>query len=160
MLHSIKSIVSQYENDSNMKKESLERCPIARSLNCVGDSWSVLIMRDASMGLTRFDQFRKSLGIAPTMLTSRLATLTEEGLLEKQRYLERPPRDEYILTNAGRDFLPVLIMLGAWGRKHRGGGDMTQYFDVETGKEIIPIAVDLETGAKIGTRPIRIVEPA
>ena len=143
-----------------MKNDVLSACPVARSLVCVGDSWSILILRDASLGLTRFDQFRKSLGIAPTMLTSRLAALTEEGLLEKQRYLERPPRDEYVLTNAGRDFLPVLIMLGDWGRKHRGGGEMTRYLDAETGKEIIPIAVDLETGAKIGTRPIRMVEPA
>ena len=115
-------------------------------------------MRDAIMGLTRFDQFRKSLGIAPTMLTSRLAALTDEGLLEKRRYMERPPRDEYVLTAAGQDFLPVLIMLGAWGAKHRGGGAMTRYVDVETEMEIVPIAVDLETGAKIGTRPIRMIE--
>ena len=115
-------------------------------------------MRDAIMGLTRFDQFRKSLGIAPTMLTSRLAALTDEGLLEKRRYMERPPRDEYVLTAAGQDFLPVLIMLGAWGAEHRGGGDMTRFVDVETEKEIVPIAVDLETGAKIGTRPIRMIE--
>ena len=80
--------------------------------------------------------------------------------MEKRRYLERPPRDEYVLTDAGRDFLPVLVMLGAWGRKHRGGGEMTQLLDVETGKEVIPIVVDLETGAKIGTRPLRMVEPA
>ena len=142
-----------------MKNNFSAYCPIARSLVSVGDSWSLLILRDAIMGLTRFDQFRKSLGIAPTMLTSRLADLTDEGLLEKRRYLERPPRDEYILTAAGRDLLPVLIMLGTWGRKHRGGGAMTRFLDVETGNEIQPIAVDLETGAKIGTRPIRIVEP-
>ena len=142
-----------------MKNDVLPACPVARSLVCVGDSWSILILRDAALGLTRFDQFRKSLGIAPTMLTSRLAALTEEGLLEKQRYLERPPRDEYVLTNAGRDFLPVLIMLGDWGRKHRGGGEMTRYLDAETGKDIVPIAVDLETGAKIGTRPIKMIEP-
>ncbi len=116
-------------------------------------------MRDASRGLTRFDQFRKSLGIAPTMLTNRLAALTEEGLLEKRRYLERPPRDEYVLTNAGHDFLPVLIMLGEWGRKHRGGEELAKYIDAETGKEILPVAVDLETGAKIGTRPIQMIEP-
>ena len=142
-----------------MKSNSSAHCPIARSLACVGDSWSMLILRDATMGLTRFDQFRKSLGIAPTMLTSRLAELTKEGLLEKRRYLERPPRDEYLLTVSGRDFLPVLIMLGTWGRKHRGGGAMTRFLDAETGNEIQPIAVDLETGAKIGTRPIRTVEP-
>lgn len=109
------------------------------------------------MGFTRFDEFRKSLGIAPTMLTRRLATLTEEGLLEKRLYLERPPREEYLLTDAGRDFLPVLFMIGAWGRRHRGGGKLTRFVDAETGEEIQPIAVDVATGARIGTRPIRVV---
>ena len=111
------------------------------------------------MGLTRFDEFRKSLGIAPTMLTRRLATLTEEGLLEKRRYSERPPREEYLLTDAGRDFLPVLFMIGAWGRQYRGGGKLTRFVDAETGKEIQPIAVDTVTGARIGTRPIKVVNP-
>ena len=134
-------------------------CPIARGLACVGDAWSMLILRDASTGLTRFDQFRKSLGIAPTILTRRLAALTEEGLLEKRRYSERPPRDEYLLTAAGRDFLPVLFMLGAWGRKHRGKGKLTRFLDAEKGTEIEPVAVDVATGAKIGTREIRVVEP-
>jgi DNA-binding HxlR family transcriptional regulator len=150
--------VYQYENDTDMKDDLAAHCPIARSLQIVGDAWSVLILRDAFMGLTRFDQFRKSLGIAPTMLTSRLATMTEAGLLEKRRYMDRPPRDEYVLSSAGRDFLPVLIMLGAWGKKHRSGGDLTRYVDAETGKEIVPIAVDLETGARIGTRPINMID--
>ena len=70
-------------------------CPIARSLSFAGDAWSLLILRDAHAGLTRFDQFRKSLGIAPTILTRRLAVLTQEGLLEKRRYSEHPPREEY-----------------------------------------------------------------
>lgn len=134
-------------------------CPIARGLACVGDAWSILILRDANTGLTRFDQFRKSLGIAPTILTRRLATLTEEGLLEKRRYSERPPRDEYVLTDAGRDFLPVLFMIGAWGRKYRGKGKLTRFLDAEKGTEIEPAAVDAVTGAKIGTRPIRAVAP-
>jgi DNA-binding HxlR family transcriptional regulator len=134
-------------------------CPIARTLACVGDAWSMLILREASQGLTRFDQFRKSLGIAPTILTRRLATLTEEGLLEKRRYSERPPRDEYLLSAAGRNFLPVLIMIGAWGRRYRGEGGLTRFIDAETGKEIEPVAVDAVTGAKIGTRAIRVVAP-
>jgi DNA-binding HxlR family transcriptional regulator len=143
----------------NMKNLSDTPCPIARSLTCVGDAWSMLILRDASMGLTRFDQFRKSLGIAPTILTRRLATLTEEGLLEKRRYSERPPRDEYVLTAAGRDFLPVLVLLGAWGTQYRGEGRLMRYIDSETGEEIEAVAVDAVTGAKIGTRPIRVVTP-
>ncbi|MCE0850117.1 MULTISPECIES: winged helix-turn-helix transcriptional regulator [Pseudomonas] len=142
-----------------MKNSCDNPCPIARSLAVAGDSWSVLILRDAHAGLSRFDQFRKSLGIAPTMLTRRLATLTEEGLLEKRRYSEHPPREEYLLTAAGRDFLPVLFMIGAWGRQHRGGGKLTRFFDAETGTEIKAVAVDEVTGAKIGTRPMRIVVP-
>jgi DNA-binding HxlR family transcriptional regulator len=119
----------------------------------------MLIMRDANAGSTRFDEFRKSLGIAPTMLTTRLAALTEEGLLQKRRYCDRPPRDEYVLTPAGQDFLPVLFALGAWGRKHRNGGDVTRFFDAETNTEIEPVTIDHVTGAPIGTRPIRIVMP-
>jgi DNA-binding HxlR family transcriptional regulator len=141
------------------KKTCNDPCPIARSLALVGDAWSILILRDAHAGLTRFDQFRKSLGIAPTMLTRRLATLTEQGLLEKRRYSEHPPREEYLLTAAGRDFLPVLFMIGAWGRQYRGGGKLVRFFDAETGTEIKAVAVDEVTGAKIGTRPMRMVTP-
>jgi len=111
------------------------------------------------MGISRFDEFRKNLGIAPTMLTKRLATLTDDGLLEKRRYSERPPRDEYVLTDAGRDFLPVLVMIGAWGQKYRGGGRIARYVDAETGRDVRAKVVDIETGAEIGTRPFRIVEP-
>src|SRR3546814_9216212 len=80
------------------------QCPIARSLDRVGEWWSILILRDAFAGLTRFDQFQKSLGIAPNMLSRRLNGLVESGLLERRRYNERPPRDEYVLTEVGRDF--------------------------------------------------------
>lgn len=119
----------------------------------------MLIMRDAHAGLTRFDEFRKNLGIAPTMLTSRLASLTEEGLLEKRRYSDRPPRDEYLLTPAGQDLLPVLFALASWAGKHRGGGDFTRFFDTEAETEIDPVTIDKVTGAPIGTRPITIALP-
>lgn len=142
-----------------MRKLSNQPCMIARSLALVGDAWSMLIMRDAHGGLTRFDDFRKSLGIAPTMLTGRLSALVDEGLLEKRRYSERPPRDEYVLTEAGHDFLPVLFAIGAWGRKHRGGGKIIRFFDAENGTEIDPLTIDRATGAPIGTRPIRIIAP-
>ncbi|MCK1721503.1 helix-turn-helix domain-containing protein [Bradyrhizobium sp. 141] len=135
-------------------------CVIARCVALLGDAWSILILRDAHAGLSRFDEFRKSLGIAPTILTGRLAALTEEGLLEKRRYSERPPRDEYVLTAAGVDFLPVLFAFGAWGQKHRGGGrDVTRFFDAEAGTEIDAVTIDRATGAPIGTRAIRIVAP-
>ena len=155
----INLVLSHYQNETDMKKLSDQPCLIARSLALVGDAWSMLIMRDAHAGLTRFDDFRKSLGIAPTMLTGRLSALVDEGLLEKRRYSDRPPRDEYVLTQAGRDFLPVLFAIGAWGRKHRGGGKMIRFFDAENGTEIDPLTIDRATGAPIGTRSIRIAAP-
>ncbi|AVE03789.1 transcriptional regulator [Pseudomonas palleroniana] len=143
----------------NPEKSTDSTCPIARTLSFLGDAWSMLILRDANSGLTRFDQFKKSLGIAPTMLTKRLATLTEEKLLEKRLYSERPPREEYVLTQAGRDFLPVLFMIGAWGRKHRGEGKLLRFVDAEKGTDIDAIAIDANTGAEIGTRAINMLEP-
>lgn len=134
-------------------------CPIARSLAFAGDSWCILILRDAHAGISRFEQFKKRLGIAPTMLTRRLAMLTDEGLLEKHLYSEHPPREEYLLTEAGRDFLPVLFSIGAWGRKYRGGGNLTRFLDAELGTEIQAVTIDEVTGAKIGTRAIRIELP-
>lgn len=138
-----------------MKNYMIPQCPVARGLESVGDAWSILILRDAHAGLTRFDQFRKSLGIVPTMLTKRLKALTEDGLLEKRLYSEHPPREEYVLTDAGRDFLPVLMMIGAWAQRHCGD-EIAKFMDDETGLEIQPMAIDAVTGAKLGTRKIRI----
>lgn len=143
----------------NVQNNLNEPCPIARSLSVAGDAWNLLILRDAHAGLTRFDQFRKNLGIAPTMLTRRLSVLTEEGLLEKRRYMDNPPREEYLLTPAGRDFLPVLFIIGAWGRKYRGGNQEVQFLDAENETQIQAIAIDEITGAPIGSRPIKIVYP-
>lgn len=103
-----------------MQRKSLsdDKCPVARTLDRVGDWWSMLILRDAGFGLTRFDQFQDSLGIAPNMLTRRLAALVETGFLERRAYSERPPRYEYLLTQKGRDFRPVLEALKAFGEDH------------------------------------------
>lgn len=133
-------------------------CPIARSLAVFGDAWSMLILRDAHAGLTRFDQFRKNLGIVPTMLTRRLAALTAEGLLEKHRYSDSS-REEYVLTDAGRDLLPVLFMLGEWGRRHRCQGELVRIVDAESGIDVRPVVIDEVTGAQIGTRPLRVLNP-
>jgi len=117
----------------------------------VGEWWSMLILRDALHGFTRFDQFQKSLGIAPNMLTRRLNALVEAGLLERRRYSERPPRDEYVPTARGRDFQPVLIALLAWGNKHFAPeGASVQLINTQTGAAVEPILVDSANG-----RPIR-----
>ena len=110
--------------------------------------------------MTRFDQFRASLDIAPNILARRLRKLTEAGLLTKTRYSEKPPRDEYLLTEAGRDFLPVLQVVGAWGRRYNGGGALSYSVDAETGTMVEPVVVDRVTGAPVGSRPLRLVQPA
>src|SRR6266403_5066973 len=118
-------------------------CPIARSLERVGEWWSILILRDALHGLTRFDQFQKSLDIAPNMLARRLNALVEAGLLARRRYSERPPRDEYVPTARGRDFRPVLLALLAWGNRHFAPeGASVQLLDAATGAVADPILVD------------------
>lgn len=126
------------------------QCPIARSLERVGEWWSILILRDAFYGLTRFDEFQKSLDIAPNMLTRRLTALVEEGLLEKRLYCEKPPRYEYVLTERGRDFRPVLLALMAWGNKHFAPeGASVVLIDKESGTEVEPVLVDAKNGRPI-----------
>jgi DNA-binding HxlR family transcriptional regulator len=119
----------------------------------------MLILRDAGIGASRFDQFRTNLGIAPNILSQRLRALTEAGLLDKRSYSRHPPRDEYLITDAGRDFLPILQAIGAWGRKYNGEGALSIYVDQETGEQVEPVVVDRRTGAPIGTRPLRLVRP-
>lgn len=131
-------------------KFSTMSCPVARSLDRVGEWWTILILRDAFHGLTRFDQFQKSLGIAPNMLTRRLAALVADGLLERRRYQEHPPREEYVLTGRGRDFLPVLIALMDWGNRHFAPeGAASLLVDAETGRVVEPMLVDRATGREI-----------
>ena len=125
-------------------------CPIARSLERVGEWWSILILRDALHGFSRFDQFQKSLGIAPNILTRRLNALVEAGLLERRRYSERPPRDEYVLTARGRDFRPVIVALLAWGNKHFAPeGASVLLIDARTGLAADPVMVDRKTGRPV-----------
>jgi DNA-binding HxlR family transcriptional regulator len=122
-------------------------CPIARGLEQVGEWWSMLILRDAFAGKSRFDEFQASLGIATNMLTRRLARLVEAGMLEKRPYSERPLRHEYLLTERGRDFRTVLLALLDFGHRHfavDGGG--TRIVDTRTGATATPMLVDRRTG--------------
>src|SRR5437762_13001247 len=119
------------------------QCPIARSLERVGEWWSILILRDAFYGMTRFDEFQKSLDIAPNILTRRLTALVAEGLMERRQYLEKPPRYEYVLTESGRAFKPVLIALLAWGNAHfTPDGVSVVLSDLQTGAAVNPVLVD------------------
>lgn len=123
------------------------QCPIARSLERVGEWWNILILRDAFYGLKRFDEFQDSLGIATSTLARRLDSLVAEGMMERRRYSERPPRDEYVLTPRGRDFRPVLLALLAWGNRHFAPeGKSVDIVDTESGLPVEPVLVDSATG--------------
>ena len=129
-------------------------CPIARSLERVGEWWSILIIRDALHGFTRFDEFQKSLNIAPNMLTRRLSALVDAGLLERRRYSERPPRYEYILTEKGRDFRPVIVAMFAWGNRHFAPeGASVLLVDKKTRARVAdPVLVDRRSGRALNER--------
>lgn len=97
-----------------------QNCSIARALEIVGERWTLLIVRDAFLGLRRFDEFQENLGIARNVLTDRLNRLVDEGILERVRYSERPERYEYRLTPKGRDLQIALAGLRQWGDKYGG----------------------------------------
>jgi DNA-binding HxlR family transcriptional regulator len=135
-----------------MRRKSFQKmqCPIARSLERVGEWWSMLILRDALHGYTRFEQFRESLGVAPNILTTRLAKLVESGFLERRKYSEKPPRFEYVPTARGRDFRPVLLSLMAFGNRHFAPeGAMVEVVNTKTGKPADIGVFDRTTGLPI-----------
>jgi DNA-binding HxlR family transcriptional regulator len=112
-----------------------QRCSVARSLTVLGEKWALLIVRDAQLGKTRFSDFRTRLGIAPDVLADRLAKLVDAGILDRRAYREdgAREREEYVLTPAGAELMPVLAALTQWGDRFApsGFGPATRYVDAE-----------------------------
>lgn len=102
-------------------------CSVARTLEAVGDRWSLLIVRDAFYGLRRFDEFTADLGIARNVLADRLGKLVEIGIFDKVAYEDRPPRHEYVLTPKGRDLVGVVMAMAAWGDRWTGDEPPTRF---------------------------------
>jgi DNA-binding HxlR family transcriptional regulator len=125
------------------KSPSILECPVGRAVETVGEWWSILILRDAFQGATRFDEFEQGLGIAPNILSRRLAHLTETGMFVRRRYNERPPRYEYVLTDKARDFFPVIATLLAWGNKHLAPkGESILLANRDDARPFDPVVVD------------------
>ena len=93
-------------------------CSVARALEVVGERWTLLILRDAILGVRRFEDFKQSLGLARSVLTARLDRLVTDGVLERRRYQRSPDRFEYVLTTKGRGLAPVIFHLMKWGDAH------------------------------------------
>jgi DNA-binding HxlR family transcriptional regulator len=123
-----------------VKRTSLARdeCPIARSLDVLGDWWSLLIIRDALLGRRRFGEFQKSLGLAKNILAARLHTLVDQGILELAPASDGSAYQEYVLTAKGRGIFPILVALRQWSEE----------FD-EHPEEIATIMVDRDKGRPV-----------
>ena len=123
-----------------VKRTSFEKadCPIARSLDALGDWWSLLIIRDAFLGIRRFSEFQKNLGCAKNILTVRLRALVDQGILKTAPASDGSAYQEYVLTAKGRGVFPVLVALRQWSEEFSrdGGAFATRLVDRDTGRPV------------------------
>ncbi|MCW6530375.1 helix-turn-helix transcriptional regulator [Sphingomonas sp. MMSM20] len=135
------------------------RCSIAGALELIGDRWALLIIRDLSLGLSRYDDLRASTGIPAATLAARLKHLSASDIVERVRYQERPPRDEYRLTPKGRDLWKVSVALREWGDRWDASGfgqPAIEMVDRETGRPLILALVDAETREAVPRDRVRL----
>jgi len=134
-------------------------CSLADSLNLIGEWWTILILRESFFGTRRFEDFQQHLGIARNILTSRLNTLCENGILQRVPVKEGAKRHEYRLTTMGRDLLPVIIVLTQWGDRWLGQdqGPPVRFVERETGKEIPDVCVRSEDGRQLKARELAMI---
>ncbi|MBX6355782.1 MAG: helix-turn-helix transcriptional regulator [Micromonosporaceae bacterium] len=113
-------------------------CSLAKALELLGERWTLLVVRDAFLGVRRYRDFLVHLDIPRAVLAERLQTLTGAGVLERRRYQDSPPRDEYVLTARGRELWTVLYPLTRWGERHLGspGGPRRIYAHASCGTEL------------------------
>ena len=148
-----------------MQRTSFEgmNCSVAQCLEVVGEWWSMLIVRDAFLGVRRFDDFQTRLGISRNILNVRLTSLVDAGVLERVPYQERPPRHEYRLTDKGRDFWGVLAAMWRWGSdwmwEDEDSGPPVVLKDRESGRVVRPVVVDEATGEPVDVRSLRVGRP-
>jgi DNA-binding HxlR family transcriptional regulator len=140
------------------KSFSEMNCSVAQCLEVVGEWWSMLILRDAFFGFTRFDQFQERLGISRNVLNQRLARLVEAGVLAKELYRDHPPRYDYRLTEKGRDLWPVLTTMRQWGDKYAApDGPPVQVIHKECGQLFNVVLTCSECGKPLGAGNSRAV---
>lgn len=133
-------------------------CSVAQCLEVVGEWWSMLVVRDAFLGVTRFEQFHDRLGISRNVLQQRLARLVEAGVLSKVAYSEHPPRYDYRLTDKGRDLWPVLTAMRQWGDTHAApAGPPLQVVHTGCGHVCEAVMTCSECGERLTGRDVRAV---
>ena len=133
-------------------------CSVAQCLEVVGEWWSILILRDAFLGVTRFDQFQERLGISRNILNQRLARLVEAGVLVKVPYSDHPLRHDYRLTDKGRDLWPVLTTIRQWGDKYSApDGPPVEVIHKGCGSVSDAVLTCSTCGDRLGPRDVRAV---
>lgn len=133
-------------------------CSVAQCLEVVGEWWSMLILRDAFLGVTRFDELQQRLGISRNILNQRLGRLVGAGVPEKVPYREHPPRFDYRLTDKGRDLWPVIVAMRQWGDRYAApGGPPVQMVHTACGRLVDAVMVCSACGARIEAQDVRAV---
>ena len=144
-----------------MRRKSLEdaNCPLARSLDVIGDWWSLLIVRDALSGLTRFSEFERSLGLAKNILSTRLRDMVRNGVLEIAPASDGSAYREYVLTEKGRKLFPVVVAFGQWGSEFlfAPGEPQSRPLDTLTNQPLRPMRVVSRDGRELAPVDIRSV---
>lgn len=143
-----------------MRRKSFEHatCPVARSLDVLGDWWTLLIVRNALHGATRFSEFQQSLGMAKNVLSTRLQQLVRDGVFETRPSPERADRHEYHLTDKGRRLQVVLLALRQWGEDHlfAAGEEMTELVDKQLGEPPATLAVISKEGRPLAPEELQV----
>ncbi len=140
-----------------------EPCSLARTLAVVGDRWTLLILRDAFLGVRRFEAFQNRLGVTRHVLSDRLRKLVEHAVLEKSVYQERPLREEYRLTRRGRELHPVIVHLVQWGDRHLADERGAPLFHIHRGcgHRLRATMTCADCGEAVQARDVRVeVNPA
>ncbi|MES2600290.1 MAG: helix-turn-helix domain-containing protein [Pseudomonadota bacterium] len=147
-----------------MKRKSLQGdvCPIARTLDAIGDWWSLLIIRDALIGARRFSQFQKNLGVAKNILTVRLRTLVAQGILEVQPASDGSAYQDYVPTAKARALFPVLVALRQWGEEYafKPGETCSSLVDRKDGLPLSKLQIQAQDGRVLDQADTKVVAPA
>ncbi|MHC8314709.1 winged helix-turn-helix transcriptional regulator [Pseudomonas sp. LB3P31] len=127
-------------------------CPVARTLEAIGDRWSLMIIRDAFDDIRRFSEFQKSLGVAKNILASRLKTLVEVGVFDVCPASDGSAYKEYVLTDKGREIFPVVVSMRQWGERFlfEAGETRSMLLDKASGETLLPIEVRSASGRRLG----------
>ncbi|CCH34368.1 helix-turn-helix domain-containing protein [Actinosynnema sp. NPDC047251] len=145
-----------------VRRTSLDQaeCPVARSLDAIGDWWSLLIVRDAFDGVRRFNEFQRGLGVAKNMLSARLRALVAAGVLETVPAADGGPYREYVLTAKGRDLFPVIVALRQWGETHSftPGEAHSELVDRATGRPLARLEIRSDGGAALAPEDTVVVK--